>query len=498
MMSAIIRVRKSDGTFIEARALLDTCATAHFMTETLAQQLGLPTQPCSIPINTINEMTTVSRDLIQITFRALHSDFQKTLTCLTVSRITDSVPDEVFPRESLKIPANIHLADPEFHIPRPVDILIGSGTTLSLMSIGQISLSRDDCDLVLQKTQLGWVVVGGILDNTENRIISCNLSELKEQIAKFWVIENVDAEMSNLSEKSLCETHYSENTTRNDNGRYVVRLPFRAEGRNFGDMRRIALRRFHALQRKLNTNSALKEEYHKVMEEYVSLGHMSLVNDDSSSRYYLPHHAVVKATSATTKTRVVFDASAKSSNNISLNDELMVGPTIQDKLFEHLLRFRTHSHVMTADIEKMYRQILIHPQDRKYQRIFWYHENRIRTFELNTVTFGVSSAPYLAIRTVQQLADDEGTDFPYASEILRRDLYVDDLLTGANSLEEALRIRDEVISLLKRGGFNIRQWASNHNHVLDSINEKVLGTDYATDKNPVKKNSRHWMARAGG
>ncbi|XP_076285433.1 uncharacterized protein LOC143218312 [Lasioglossum baleicum] len=487
MMSAIVRIRKHNGTFIEARALLDTCATAHFMTETLAQQLNLPTQPCSIAINGINEMTTMSKDLIQVTLRSLHSDFQKTLTCLTVSRITDSVPDEVFPRESIAIPANIRLADPEFHIPRPVDILIGAGATLSLISIGQINLSRDDCDLILQKTQLGWVVVGGTTDSAENRVISCNLAELKEQIAKFWLIENVDAETSKLSVESLCETHYSENTTRTESGRYVVRLPFRAGDRDFGDMRQIALRRFHSLQRKLNANSILKEEYHKVMQEYITLEHMSLVTDDSTTGYYMPHHAVVKATSTTTKIRVVFDASAKSPKNMSLNDGLMVGPTIQDKLFEHLLRFRTHSYVITADIEKMYRQVLVHPQDRKYQRIFWYHDNRIRTFELNTVTFGVSSAPYLAIRTIQQLAVDEGADFPYASEILKRDLYVDDLLTGANSLEEVLIIRNEVIELLKRGGFTIRQWASNHNHALDSIGEKLLGTDYATDESPVIK-----------
>ncbi|XP_076287382.1 uncharacterized protein LOC143212430 [Lasioglossum baleicum] len=204
------------------------------------------------------------------------------------------------------------------------------------------------------KTQLGWVVVGGTTDSAENRVISCNLAELKEQIAKFWLIENVDAETSKLSVESLCETHYSDNTTRTESGRYVVRLPFRAGDRDFGDMRQNALRRFHSLQRKLNANSILKEEYHKVMQEYITLEHMSLVTDDSTTGYYMPHHAVVKATSA-------------------------------------------------------------------------------------------------------------------------------------NSLEEVLIIRNEVIELLKRGGFTIRQWASNHNHALDSISEKLLGTDYATDESPVIK-----------
>ncbi|XP_076546700.1 uncharacterized protein LOC143305767 [Osmia lignaria lignaria] len=441
-------------------------------------------------------MNTIASSSINITFSSIHSDFKKDLTCLAVPRIADSVPEEVFPRELIKIPANLRLADPEFHIPRPVDILIGSGATLSLLSIGQIKLSRDDSDLFLQKTRLGWVIVGGAGDNAEKQAVSCALLELKEQIAKFWLIENIDTETTGLSEEALCETHYRENTTRDASGRYIVRLPFRTGDRDFGDSRRSAFRRFNALQRKLNANAVLKAEYTKVMQEYITLGHMSRADDETVAGYYMPHHAVIKTTSATTKVRVVFDASAKSETNISLNDRLMIGPTIQDKLFEHLVRFRTHAYVLTADIEKMYRQILVHPQDRKYQRIFWYHEDRVKTYEMNTVTFGVSSAPYLAIRTIQQLADDERTDFPYASEILKRDLYVDDLLTGANSLEEILRIRDEIIELLKRGGFNIRQWASNHNHALDNINEKILGTDCVTDDSTVKKTlGLGWNAR---
>ena len=68
---------------------------------------------------------------------------------------------------------------------------------------------------------------------------------------------------------------------------------------------------------------------------------------------------------------MVFDDSVKTRNGLSLNDVLMNGPTIQDKLFEHLLRFRTYVYVLIADIEKMYRQIVIHPDDHKFQRIFW-------------------------------------------------------------------------------------------------------------------------------
>ena len=137
--------------------------------------------------------------------------------------------------------------------------------------------------------------------------------------------------------------------------------------------------------------------------------------------FFLPHHEVTKESSATTKLRVVFDASAKTSNGLSLNDILTVGPTIQDDIVSHLLRFRTYKYVISADIEKMYRQVLVRKKDRMYQRVLW-KMNKVKIFELNTVTFGLASAPYLEIRSLKQLAIDEGHKFPLASSVLLKDL----------------------------------------------------------------------------
>jgi len=99
------------------------------------------------------------------------------------------------------------------------------------------------------------------------------------------------------------------------------------------------------------------------MAEYEQLGHMTpvIVQKATSPCYYLPHHPVIRDSSTTTKTRVVFDGSAKSSSGLSLNDLLHVGPTVQPDLYSIVLRFRTHQVCFTADIAMMYRQILIHP-----------------------------------------------------------------------------------------------------------------------------------------
>ena len=96
-------------------------------------------------------------------------------------------------------------------------------------------------------------------------------------------------------------------------------------------------------------------------------------------------------------------------------------------------------YVMTADIEKLYRQIKVHHTDINFQRIFWRNatDEPIRTYCLTTVTYGTSAAPFLATRCLKQLAIQEQQDFPLASATTLSDFYVDDLLTGSDSVAEA-------------------------------------------------------------
>ncbi|XP_012220698.1 uncharacterized protein [Linepithema humile] len=378
----------------------------------------------------------MSKSMVQVTIHSRYNDFSKTLTCLIIPSITDRIPADVFPRERVRIPPNIKLANPYFHVPNSINLIIGSGATLSLFSIRQINLSRDGYDLFLQKTRLGWVIVGSASAQTQCNTATCQLTSLEKQLIKFWEIEEVATDKSRSEEKIERERHFVNNVFRNKKGRYKVRLPFRKIAGTLGESRAMALRRLSSLERKFDADKTLKNEYTRVIEEHLRLGHMTVVRDCENNGYYMPHHAVIKETSNTTKVRVVFDASAKTSNGISLNEALMVGPTIQNKLFTHLMRFRTYNYVITADVEKMYCQVLLHEDDRRFQRILWRVGERVETLQFNTLTFSVASSPFLAIRVIQKLADDENHMYPRAEKIIKAHLYVDDLLTGAEIVEE--------------------------------------------------------------
>ncbi|UYV60621.1 hypothetical protein LAZ67_1001682 [Cordylochernes scorpioides] len=94
-------------------------------------------------------------------------------------------------------------------------------------------------------------------------------------------------------------------------------------------------------------------------------------------------------------------------------------------------------------------------------------------YRLLTVTYGLSCAPYLAMRTLHQLARDKVSTSPVASKIVQTDFYVDDLLSGADTIEEATCHIREVNNLLSSAGFSLRKWRSNVPEVLSGFSEQV-------------------------
>lgn len=206
----------------------------------------------------------------------------------------------------------------------------------------------------------------------------------------------------------------------------------------------------------------LKVLYSGFISEYSKLRHLSESSIDIPEiSYFLPHHAVIKEKSESTKLRVVFDASASTSSGVSINDLQMVGPTIQDSIFNILIRFRQYKYVLCGDIEKMYRQILVDESDRDLQLILWRDNpsQPLKTYRLNTLTYGFSSASFLSTRCLWQLGE-ECSD-PLIKRVIQQDFYVDDLLTGSSTADELRYIQSSVSEALSKGCFPLRKYRSN-------------------------------------
>lgn len=298
----------------------------------------------------------------------------------------------------------------------------------------------------MQNTSLGWIFGGNLTELSSDNKVMCNLitnDELSQQLERMWQSEEIIEQRHYSPEELKCEEHFKAKMQRNKEGRFVVGLPQR-EDIKLAESYSTAVKRLYALENRFARQSELKLEYIQFMEKYETLGHMSRVEEGTSKSgqdiYYIPHHPVVRSNALTSKLRVVFDAFALSASEVSLNHKLLVGPP-QDTLFELLLKFRIHQYVLTADLEMMYRQILVREQDRDLQRILWRSNNdeEIQIFRLNTLTYDTSSAPFLAVRCLKELAMQESDTYPTAARVLQCDFYMDDLLTGTHTEEEACR-----------------------------------------------------------
>ncbi|XP_043064792.1 uncharacterized protein LOC122320689 [Drosophila ficusphila] len=288
-------------------------------------------------------------------------------------------------------------------------------------------------------------------------------TELQGALERFWLIEEFDShDQGFTAEEQECERHFVANTRFLTSGRVQVCLPFKENPHMLGKSFEIAKSRFLQTERRLSRNPLLKEMYVQFMREYIDLNHMQLASNFESQKthYVIPHHGVLRSESTTTKLRVVFDASCKATSNLSLNELLMIGPSIQQNLILTLLAFRLHRHALVADICKMYRQFEVSPDDRIYQLVLWRESSAapLELFQLNTVTYGMSCAPFLAIRSLKYIADNFSNQFPIGASVLKEDMYVDDLLTGADSVEELHLKAAEVTSILSKAGLELAKW----------------------------------------
>jgi len=195
------------------------------------------------------------------------------------------------------------------------------------------------------------------------------------------------------------------------------------------------------------------------MEEYIAMGHMSFTDNKipDSPHFFIPHQCVLRPQSTSTKLRVVFGVSSRTSTQVALNYILMVGPTIQEELYSTLLRFRLHKFALVAYVKKEYRQVLVDEADRNFQFIVWRRDppESLKIFKLNTVTYGTAPAPYLAIRCLMRLEEIAEDSYPKATKVIQNDFYVDDLLTGARCIADLLSLRDEVSQILQEAGFKL-------------------------------------------
>lgn len=166
------------------------------------------------------------------------------------------MPQRFINISQFKISSNIQLTDPNFNISSDIDLLIGAEAFWQLIYLGQIKRCKDHP--TLQKTRFGWIISGRALHfQKESKNASCHLitiDDFKETISKFWQIERQHCDNATIlsTDERVCETLFQQTTLRNNEGRFVIKLPVKQSILSqLGESREVAERRFFVLERRL-------------------------------------------------------------------------------------------------------------------------------------------------------------------------------------------------------------------------------------------------------
>ena len=487
-MTANVLVTGSNGMQTVVRAFIDGGSSVTLISNKLKTALALKPTGQHMSIDGVAGFVgETQHPVVKVTLSSPQDKkWEKHITAIAMPKVIRDLPlkDASI---TLGMPhlQNLTLADPLYHKVGPVDMLLGLDVFPYIFKPGKKEGPPNTP--VAWDSVFGWTVHGMYsVTGCEEAVSAPALivdpltaqSTSDQMLFHLWKAEEQPRPESTeqSTEDDRVEAHFAQtHQYLTEERRYQVALPKTLGDHELGESRIRALFRGQANEKSLARKKKL-DEFNAVMDEYVSLGHAVAVSPPTlasplSSHYYMPVHAVIKESSTSTKTRAVFDASAPSSTGISLNDLLAVGPTLQPTLINILLKFRSYPTAISGDISKMYREILLSPEDRPYHRYLWRKEltEPWQDWEMQRVTFGVTSSPYLAIKTLIQTALDHGKAYPLAQEHIQGSFYVDDFFGGASTDEEAIVLRKQMNEVLTQGGFTIKKWRSSSKKVLKTV-----------------------------
>ena len=415
LMTCQVFVQSPEGTLLKARALLDSGSSTSFVSERIAQALRLPRTNQSTILTGIACLSSkvASQATTQFYVRSVH-DTSKLfhVDAMILPKVTCDLPMYcVSSHLNWDHVTGLKLADPEFGVTGRIDLLLGINTFIEAMCNGR---RVGDPDMpVAFETHFGWVLAGNAGPRSTPKHVAAHHASIltgDQLIQRFWETEEAPSSEPMLTvEDKMVIKHFQTQHSHLPDGRFVVPLPRKRNGPPLGESRTQAVRRFHSFEHSLHAKNQF-HEVKEVMDEYFESGHAEEVPESDHDKpphevFYLPIHCVRKESSTTTKIRAVFDASAKTSSGISLNETLMVGPIVHSTLVEVLLRFRLHRVALTADVSRMYRAIALTDADKDLHRFVWRNSPRdtLRDFRMTRVTFGVASSSFTANMCVKQM-----------------------------------------------------------------------------------------------
>ena len=321
---------------------------------------------------------------------------------------------------------------------------------------------------------------------TPSQVMKDQYQALKRQVERLWAHENeMEAarlrNMSSPSRKTAEELHAEamfDQTIRFVNGAYEVGLIWkkgmdhRHLPQNYWEARKI----FLAQEKRMEKDPKLLEEYVKVCRNWIrEHSFVEIPNSPGTWGFYIPHFMVIRMDKATTKYRLVMHGAMEFEGR-SINHLLLGGSNQIGNLLYILLRMRRGRFVLTGDVEAMFMRIQVRQEDCVGLRIFFREspKDALKVLEGRKHLFGLTSSPFVAVKTMKFHAQANQQIWPLACEVVHQDMMVDDFCVGHDSMDHLLEVRREMELLCGSMGMRVHKYAANHPALLKDIRSEDI------------------------
>ncbi|KAI2646026.1 hypothetical protein H4Q32_024548 [Labeo rohita] len=343
---------------------------------------------------------------------------------------------------------------------------------------------------VAVRTQLGWVLQGpdGLLPHQvpSPQCLFTSLTPLRDpvyqHVERLWQLDVLPSRSKKMITRSkqdqmavdMLETR-SRRVEVDGVWRYATPLLRAPDGPPLKGTMESVLSSLRNTEKRLSRNPERAKVYEAEIQKLLDSGYVVRVppagQQVDEESWFIPHHLVQH----NGKYRLVFNCSFVY-QGVSLNQQLLPGPTLGASLLGVLLRFRQYAIAISGDIRGMFHQVRLLPEDRPLLRFIWRNmrrEDPPDIYEWHVLPFGTTCSPCCATFALhrhvryQQLGNEE------VLQSIERSFYVDNCLQSVPTADEAKRLIDKMRPLLASGGFEIRQWATNVPTVVQHLPTKA-------------------------
>ena len=467
---------------VKCRALLDTGAGSSYASKTLLDRIKLkPIRKERRRIDMMMQSVTQKIEVYDVNIASIDDKFSLQAFVSKVEKdVLLSLPnpkyDGIISRfNHLK---GITMDDKDKKTSLPIHLILGN-SEYSKIKTGEKPRIGKSGEPVGELTSFGWTIMSpGNVSQLDNTYFTRNSSADYEQLCNLDVLglgANPESEYQPVHED------FKEQLIRSPDGWYETGLLWKSNHDALHNNKNGSIARLSSLVRRLQHKPELLEEYDNIIQDQLKQGIIEKTTQEPGEKeFYIPHKPVVREAAESTKVRIVFDASAKGTEKSpSLNDCLEPGPTLQNLLWNVLVRNRLKAVAICGDLKQAFLQVRIKEEDRDVLRFHWIKDkdpNKIEILRFTRALFGLVQSPFLLAATIEEHLKRYEDSYPIEIAEIRQSLYVDDVISGGSTIEEAKHLKETAKSVFQEARFELHKWHSN----VPELESEMLEPDEQT------------------